>query len=401
MATNNFNAVYAQVFGKLEDHVEKMSVFEKLRGKIAHNALSRGGAGKTYNYDNTPEGKARVNTRGADNTIQTFTNTQTQLVVNRDFEYSFTQNEFDAKLYQNAGDFLLKQYKSARKELVSLMDGDFLGEVSKSDITIDDGDMGGTAGDPIVIATRTAKKVLAKAKAKVANSSGEYADMSLAATPDVLAEFETEGASAGFNYADAIMKNGFLGMNMLGVGFYVSNQARHQIGLTFSGQPSNGQVITIKGQAFTAVSSIGSAAGNFLIGGDADATKANLVALINAPDTTSSTQVAVGTATSDAVANLAQLSATDDSATVMTLISKFGKIAFTENLANVAVGTQEAHCYLGTSGLIELANPLPVKSFTREESKNSDLNYLTEAAWGVQVPTENRKKFGKLVVSTA
>ena len=400
MATNDFSAVYAQVFGKLEDHVKKMTVFEKLRGKIAHNALSKGGMGKTYNYDNTPEGYARTNTRGSDNEIQVFTNSQTQLVINRDFEYSFTQNQFDQKLYQNAGDFLLKHYKDARKQLLALMDGDFLGEVTKSDITIDDGDMGGSAGDPISVATRTAKKVLAKAKAKVANSSGEYADMSLVATPDVLADFETEGASAGFNYSDAIMKNGFLGMDMLGVGFYVSNQVSHNLALTWAGQPSNGDTIIIKGQTYTAVSSIGTTAGNFLIGASADATKDNLNGLLNNPSTTSATQVAVGTATSDAAANVQQLSATDTSATVNTLVSKFGKIAYTNALTNVTAGTQEAICYLGTSGMIELANPIAVHSTVRGESRRSDENYLTEAAWGVQVPTENRKKFGKLVIAT-
>jgi hypothetical protein len=401
MATNDFSAVYAEAFGKLEEELKLMTVFEKLRGTIAHNVLSRGGMGKSYNYDNTPEGYARVNTRGSDNTIQTFTNTETTLTVNRDFEYSFTQNEFDAKLYQNAGDFLLTHYKTARKQLVALMDGDFLGEVSKSGITIDQGDVGGSAGVPIAIgSTYTAKAVLAQAKAKVANTSGEYESLSLVATPDVLADFETEGASAGFNYADAIMKNGFLGMNMLGVNFYVSNQVTHHLPLTWGGQPSNGDTFIVKGQTLTAVSSIGTTAGNFLIGATADATKDNMNGLINNPSTTSATQVALGTATSDAVANFAQLSATDTSSTVNTLVSKFGKIAYTNALTNVTVGTQAAHCYLGAKGQIELANPLPVKSFTRENSSRSDINYLTEAAWGVQVPTNNRKRFGKLVIAT-
>jgi hypothetical protein len=400
MATNSFANVYAQVFGKLEDHVKKMTVFMKLRGKLAHNALSKGGMGNTYNYDNTPEGYARANTRGSDNAIQTFTNTETSLVINRDFEYSFTQNEFDQKLYQNAGDFLLKHFKSARKQLTALMDGDFLGEVTKSDITVDQGDVGGTAGVPIAIgSTYTAKAVLSQAKAKVANSSGEYVDMSFVASPDVLADFEIEAASSGFNYADAVMNNGFLGRQMLGVGFYVSNQVNHVLPLTWAGQPTDADTIIIKGQTFTAVSTIGTTAGNFLIGASADATKDNLNALINDPTTTSATQVAIGTAASDAVANLVQLSAVDTSATVNTLSSKFGKIAYTNALTNVTAGTQAANCYLGAPGLIELANPIPVKSYDRKRENSSDINYLTEAAWGVQTPTEAQKKFGKVVIA--
>ena len=241
---------------------------------------------------------------------------------------------------------------------------------------------------------------LSKAKAKVANSSGEYADMSFVATPDVLADFETEGASSGFNYSDAVMKNGFLGMDMLGVGFYVSNYVTHQIAATWSGLPTAGDQVTIKGQVFTFVAAIGTTPGNVLIGATAAATMTALTTLINAPSVTTATGVAVGIATSDEVANLVQLSAADTSATVQTFTSKFGKIAYTDAVANFAFGTQEAHCYLGAPGMMELANPLPVKSYTRERQNSSDINYLTEAAWGVQTPTENRKKFGKVVIAT-
>lgn len=44
---------------------------------------------------------------------------------------------------------------------------------------------------------------------------------------------------------------------------------------------------------FTFVSSIGTTAGNVLIGGSADATRANLEALINAPHTTTANGVAL------------------------------------------------------------------------------------------------------------
>ena len=75
-------------------------------------------------------------------------------------------------------------------------------------------------------------------------------------------------------------------------------------------------------------------------------------------------------------------------------------MAYVNSLTNVTVGAQEAHCYIGPKGMIELANPIPVHSLDRPESRRSDTNYITEAAWGVQVPTENRKKFGKLVIKT-
>lgn len=63
--------------------------------------------------------------------------------------------------------------------------------------------------------------------------------------------------------------------------------------LTMSGTFTNTQTVVIAGITFTSVSSIGSTAGNFLIGGDTETTLASLAALINNPGTTSSTQVAL------------------------------------------------------------------------------------------------------------
>lgn len=67
--------------------------------------------------------------------------------------------------------------------------------------------------------------------------------------------------------------------------------------LAINTQPSNTEtfVLTVDGTAitFTAVSSIGAAPGNFLIGADKNATRANLAALINNPTVTNANQVAL------------------------------------------------------------------------------------------------------------
>src|SRR5580704_3818490 len=66
---------------------------------------------------------------------------------------------------------------------------------------------------------------------------------------------------------------------------------------TLSTNPTNTKTLTltINGTAvvFTFVSSIGSTAGNVLIGASAAATAANLLALLNQPQTTTSTGVAL------------------------------------------------------------------------------------------------------------
>lgn len=83
--------------------------------------------------------------------------------------------------------------------------------------------------------------------------------------------------------------------------------------LAINTQPSNGETftLTVDGTAitFTAVASIGATPGNFLIGADKHATRANLAALINAPTVTSATQVAL---TGAQLTACQKCSATDD-----------------------------------------------------------------------------------------
>lgn len=88
--------------------------------------------------------------------------------------------------------------------------------------------------------------------------------------------------------------------------------------LSIQTNPSNGEtfVMTVDGTActFTAVSSIGSNPGNFLIAGSASATRANLAALINSPATTNANQVAFTGAQLTAVQKVA---CTDDLSTTI------------------------------------------------------------------------------------
>ena len=72
-------------------------------------------------------------------------------------------------------------------------------------------------------------------------------------------------------------------MTYMGYDFHVSNQLTSTAVLALATNPTAGDTVTIAGQAFTFVSPIGTTAGNVLIGASADATRANLAALVNAP----------------------------------------------------------------------------------------------------------------------
>jgi len=93
--------------------------------------------------------------------------------------------------------------------------------------------------------------------------------------------------------------------------------------LTMSGTFTNTQTVIVAGITTTSVNTIGSTAGNFLIGIDTEATLANLAGLINNPGTTSATQVALS---AENIAQIQRLGITATStATTLTLTSSVVK----------------------------------------------------------------------------
>ena len=86
-------------------------------------------------------------------------------------------------------------------------------------------------------------------------------------------------------------------------------------------QPADGDPITIGGVTFTFKTVLGATAGNVLIGGSADAARANLAALINAPGTTTANGVALSAANQAIIQQQLRLTATNDNtANTMTVV---------------------------------------------------------------------------------
>ena len=79
----------------------------------------------------------------------------------------------------------------------------------------------------------------------------------------------------------------------IGFQLYVSNATTWTGTIGIATTPTNGDTVVINGVTFTFVTSIGSTAGNVLIGGSASAANTNLAALINTPGATTANGVAI------------------------------------------------------------------------------------------------------------
>jgi hypothetical protein len=96
-------------------------------------------------------------------------------------------------------------------------------------------------------------------------------------------------------------------------------KATHWV-LNANGVGVDTQTITIGGVVFTTVTNIGTTAGNVLLGANQAATLTNLTALINAPETTTATGVALSSENANKIRTILGLTATT-TATDMTITS--------------------------------------------------------------------------------
>ncbi len=157
--------------------------------------------------------------------------------------------------------------------------------------TITDGDLlaadqtngGGEAG---IIATQSNVFDVIDLGIKAAyDSSMKYGENVIQVIPNEIGRLiKARMRDTGNVVADDALKTkaGYVGTNELGVDLYMSNLLRRQSTFTFgTGQPSNGETVTVNGVTGTFVISLGSTAGNILIGADVDETAENAAAFFS------------------------------------------------------------------------------------------------------------------------
>lgn len=247
-------------------------------------------------------------TPGTAITIDDLTDTNEQLSVNRKFATGFYVDDFDQ--IQDKYDVAAKYGKDYGVYLSNQVDADFLGEVANATSTVDDGTLGGTSGNGIALTTSNVLSVFSAARRKLGKLNVALDNLWAVVSPEVEEVIVQYRGGRDTDAGDRTLDNGYM-TTFLGFKVHVSNQTYGTAVLSLATQPTNNDTVTINGVTFTFVSSIGTTAGNVLIGANVDVTRASLAALINAPTTTNSTQVALSTQNARLFANA---TATNDNA---------------------------------------------------------------------------------------
>lgn len=167
----------------------------------------------------------------------------------------------------------------AGMELWSFVDGEFLSEVVNATSDIDDGDIGGTAGNAAVVTASNVKQLFSAAAKKLDQQNISRKDRFAVVSPTIyqllLEAMDGKDTALG----DSTGKNGSIGKYM-GFDLHMSNNLYWTGTWTPANNPTDGDTIVINGVTLTFKATPASA-GHVDIGGSTAATLDNLVACIN------------------------------------------------------------------------------------------------------------------------
>lgn len=232
-------------------------------------------------------------TKGTALTAQDLTATSDQLTVD---------TIKAALLYVDNVDKIQNKYSAANqwideagKRLSNAIDAKFLYQVFNSNNTVDDGSIGGTAGDGIVVTVGNILDVFGSVNLQLDLQNVEEEQRFFAISPHFYKVLWAYIAGKVTMLGDKTGENGNLGQ-YAGLQLYKSNNLTGSARWTPANNPSNNDTVTINSVTFTFVNTIGTTAGNVLQTVDTATTITNLVTLINAPSTTTATGVALSTA---------------------------------------------------------------------------------------------------------
>lgn len=342
----------------------------------------------------------QVNDMGADGSYSTqaITDTAETLTVSYEKEASI----YIKKLDELQAHLPLKQ-KYGRKlanSLINQIDGDVLLKAYQgAGTTLDDGSFSGTAGNGFVVTASNVATVFVTAMHKLRLKNVVYnkrfqggsklevpEGMPIAViSPETLSFIELYLGGKDTLLGDQVSRNGYSGYFM-GFELFVSNALAWTGTLVLATQPTDGDTVTINGVVFTFKTTLGSTAGNVLIGASAATANTNLVALLNAPGTTTAQGVALSTANQRLVKNIV---GTAGAASSTFVASGWGTVVVSETLTAAAdiwtLAKQQLHQIFALSKSISLVVQKNPSLDENPVSGKIGRDYIAWTAYGIKV----------------
>lgn len=398
---NNIDASFPEYWSKrMQIKMCRENVFMELASFEEESMLSKGDkVHRPYRSNLT------VNDMGAEGsyTRQDVSDTDESLTVDKEKEVSF---------YLKKPDEVQSNYAIANEwaddagvALSNGIDGDVLSEVANAGNVVDAADFGGTSGEGIVLTTSNVFKMFLVATKKLDRRNAPQDNRIAILSPDVCAVLKEALINRETPWGDQVGERGYIGMYD-GYSVYKSNGVYCTAQLYMATQPTDGDTVTLnlpnsEGDrttiTFTLKDVLTPAAGEVLIGGSADAARANLATLITTPGTTTANGVALSAANQ---ALLKDVSATNDNGTdILTLVAKGkGNVIVGETLTDVTLldmwtpAKQIQHNVFAVRGCVDVVIQIKPTTLIKERDGYIGKDIVSYQTYGYKTFAEGARR---------
>lgn len=343
--------------------------------------------------------RVRTVTRGAASTIDTVTDSNELLTINLEKEAVFfiSDGEVTQTGPLNPGEEIGKQV--GIKVAIDL-DARCFYEVLSALYAFDTGDLTtlSSTGTPITLNATTVPQMVSRMPAKLRHFNNQEIMTNMVFVIDSYGASDVAQYLLGKNIdlAGYVFKNGYTG-DISNARMYVSENLTGTGVLASAQTPTDGDTVSINGIVFTFNTTLTTTAGSVLISGSADAARANLVALINTPGTTTTFGTALSAANQLVLTDQLKIVATNDNtADTATIVGTgSGRLVLAGTLTNTnnTWSKNFISAYFGKRGAIDLViqdlKPVDMRTTTDRRGTNVFSSYLA----GIKTFADGAKKF--------
>lgn len=328
--------------------------------------------GTVYN-PYTSQGAVTDGTASTTYAVQNYSADADSLQINRRATFAEHIDNYD----EVSMDFslLADRGMNAGKSIAQKIDGYVLSlPVGFSGVSaLDDGDFGGTAGNPKTSSNTVIDDIINTSLTELHVANAEDARKFMVVSPYETNDLRGYLQASGNMVMDEVLRNGIpsaitkVGTTFSGVDVFMSNNLRHVVVLGLATNPTDDDTITFAGVTYTFVATLTGAAGEVHIASTVDITRANLAEAITGTTLPGDTDEAEATDTgysalSDAdqakLSRLGVTAANDNTANTLTLTFN-GTVTVSETLTDGTDtwGTPYRFLLLGDYGAINLYMP--------------------------------------------
>ena len=327
-------------------------------------------------------------TKGTDVTLQDVGATDDYVTIDQQKIVPFEVDEIDR--IQNKYDAATMYAQMAGRALRNKLEQKAVDTIiSAAKSYVDAGDVGGSAGSYISISKTNIDQVFLQGGVKLSNwlrtQEGRFAIIG----PRTYATLLEYIGGKDTDFADTVGENGKVGRRF-GMDIIVSPNLPFSAKWTPADNPSNGQTLTIAGVTFTFVSSLGSTAGNVLIGTDTATTLDHLVAAINGSSGAGTNYVELE---AEDRRILVQNGVTATDGTSYITISGYGDISTATSVSADAWSLQRSHAIIGVKKALDIVLQKDVTFEFRKPEKRLGRIVLAWMLYGVKVFKMNESAF--------